>query len=298
MSASATVQAMPAHILLGELDAVPLGRVLERPDLDTMEAEVSNAIKAKAREAHAAFWAKWARWRLSSEGAKGGSFNNIVAMFGIENRLAELISPQRDEVVLDLAAGMAHMAPFLAQIAEGLSYTGIEANHLCTVRGERVLKELGLEGRMILHDLERGTLPKITIPSGNTGMRGVVNWGIYFPLSAVVKLTRGIFELGARDLWINQMTAGKFDPDVLKRKFVPYLFQRVVMNRDLSAGRALRAITTVPTMVRFGKELIQDFPIWPVETLDEALSKAGFRVEIVDDTMLWGQTTMMVITLT
>lgn len=284
-----------APAVLWKQGLLPIGRALEQ--LDRMPQPVSNEVKAVAREAHARFWEGYGLERGDPE----GRFYWVVGVFQLKRWVAQAMDLNPGDVVLDLASGSAPLASYCVDMVsngELAGYFGVDIDSRLRPRSLSELQRLGLPGDVILHDLNRG-IPVEELRSHLSTIRyrrlkAVVDWGLYFPMSTIVRLVEQVFEFGAESLVINQLTAGRFNPKVLALRFLPHLVWNVLLLR-ISPPRAIKALMGLPWMMGFGLEMKKLFPIWPVAEVMSTLRQAGFCVEVLD-TALWKQTTLLRVT--
>lgn len=297
--ASVDAQALaPAQVLMGlrrgviPSKAMPLGRLLER-DFSGSPI-VRKAVWEKATEMHRAFWDTWWKWRQAVPGASSGSFHDLVRLFTLEEKLAELMALLPTDFVLDLGCGVGWMAPFVLEVG-GCSYMGLDSHEPTVVAAQERLRFLGLPGDIVEHDLLYG-LPKVALDAITKAERARVlaRWAFYLPMEAIIRIVRDAFEAGAVDITVDQLTAGKFSPPSLLAQFIPWLFWRLA-TRQVTAAQAWRAVKALRQMIPYGLQLKGLFPIWSVEQIADALSTLGCEVEELERP-LWGQTTFLRVT--
>lgn len=271
---------------------LPLGSVLEQ-DLSS-DPRVEAAVWQRAAVAHTAFWQKWGAWRHAREGTAGVlSFHDILRLLKIEEKLVAHMGLQAGDVVVDLGCGAAWMAQFLPM---GIAYFGVEADRKTANSPLSSWARWGHGGNVWVYDLMGGLpselIKELTATRQSGGrLRFLARCSLYLPMRTIVQIVEQAFAVGARDLTIDHMTAGKFRPFGLMAHFLPFLV-RGQLTGKLTGGQVSRALRVLPTMIRYGVEFKKLFPLWSVAQLTAALSTSGFRVEMLEQP-LFGQTTFL-----
>lgn len=269
---------------------ISFGRALES-DLSA-DSTIEQIVWEQAVKEHAAFWHVWAPWRHALPGALGGSFNDIVRMFRMEEQLVAYMNLGSGVTVVDLGCGKVWMARFLPRTTR---YVGVDS-HLPTVaEGRRELAQLGLTGDIVEHNLLSG-LPEAVTEAVRQAeeARILARWALYLPMRSIVKIVQQAFDAGARDFHIDQLTAGKFNPPSLLVHFVPFLAKGLA-RKELSRDQVARAVKALARMLPYGLKLKRIFPLWSSDQIAEALEGSGCRVEVLERP-LWGQTTFLRVT--
>jgi hypothetical protein len=220
--------------------------------------------------------------------------------------------------VLDLGCGGAQLA---GPLSLALNVAGCSLRHYVGIdfadpdwmplRAVHEFRRLGLEdrARYVHHDLSTG-LPR-DLPSNieRFGTLLVAScWGItYLHPEQLVTLLRQCTALaerwpGGAILYVNMLTAGQFDRNVLTRRFlgevVPRHLWAALRRFELEPLVAVRhALRALPRMREFGAELREVSTLMPLSSFLGALHDAGHEPMQIDASALWGQTTSIAVRL-
>lgn len=267
------------------------------------------------------FWRRWSPWRHGEPG--GANFADVMRVLALYetfsafavDALAADVARGAPVTVVDLGCGAAQMAAPLdrALTGAGLSlrrYVGVDFadRGWMTARTDREFARHGLTGRAeyVHHDLAAGLAP-LSVPDGDALLIASC-WGVtYLDGDALVSLLRQCAALAAQRpggavLSVNMMTAGRFDRDVLTRRFlaevVPRHLREALRRRDVAPLREIALATrALPTMRAFGAEVVTVARLMPVDDFVGYLSRAGLSPSRVDATALWGQVTSFAVRL-
>lgn len=255
------------------------------------------------------FWTRWTPWRHGPPGT--GNFADVMRILRLYEAFAAFAvsrvpSSVRAVTVLDLACGAAPLVGPLrdALAARGVAlaqYVGVDfgARAWMEARTAEVFAEVGVSdrARWVRHDLAEG-LPDLPLDPGEA-LLVTSCWGItYLDPPRVTSLIRQCARLAEGWRWaeldVNLLTGGKFDRDVLTRRFlfevVPADLGRAVVGLDLAPIRRIRlALRALPKMRQFGSEVQQIAGLMPAETFLGAVEAAGVPLA-ASETALWGQT--------
>lgn len=264
----------------------------------------------------AEFWRRWAPWRHGDPGQ--GNFTDVMQVLGLYRHFAAFVTQhahvQGAASVLDLGCGAAQLAGPLVRSfqANGVRlerYVGLDFADPDWMPGrlEREFARQGLteRGHYVHHDLDN-PLPQLTF--GPEPLVITSCWCMTYLGAARVSSLLGEFSALVAErpeptrVLLNMLTAGRFDRDVLTRRFllevVPRQLGQSVWSLDWQPARALRlAMTALPRMRVFADELAEHVTLMTVPELLEVVEKAGCVVEAVDASALWGQTTSVAIRL-
>jgi SAM-dependent methyltransferase len=270
----------------------------------------------------AAFWRHWSRWRHGEPGA--GNFADVMRVLRLHESFVEraIIWLDRESckeiTVLDLGCGAAQLAGPLARALRAADcslrhYVGIDFADpdWMPLRVAREFRLHGLEdrSRYIHHDLANGLpveLPTNLEPVGTLLITSC--WGMtYLQPDRLVTLLRQCTDFaqrwpGGAILYVNMLTAGQFDRNVLTRRFlgevVPRQIWIAVRNFDIEPLVAIRnALRALPRMREFAAELKEVANLMPLSVFLDVVHDAGLEPLQVDASSLWGQTTSIVVRL-
>jgi SAM-dependent methyltransferase len=268
-----------------------LGQLLGT-DLST-DVRVERQAWQRAAEAHADFWRRWSAWRHAPAGAPGGSFHDILRLFRLEEQLVAYMGVQPHDLVVDLGCGPAWMAQF---IEKTIGYLGVDSQVPAMDRINSGQSRAGRAGLMVEGDLMRGLPLGVAEEIGRAvrlrgeRVRGLARCSLYFPMPVIRQIVDQLFAVGAYDLTVDHLTAGKFQPLGLMAHFLPFL-ARGWAGGEFSTEQVRRALRALPTMIKYGIEFKKLFPLWSVAQLTVALAES-YRVEVLAQP-LWGQTTFL-----
>lgn len=257
-------------------------------------------LRSKILKAQGAYWKDWWEFRCLPAGDGKPNFDDVVRLLPVRREFANFTNLQDDTLVVDLMAGSANMAPYFQETGKLAGYTGVDSNGLIEGIASRRLSKLGIKNsRFILHDLSEG-LPESELSSDTNevspkGVQFASMWGItYLDAERFTTLVEQCLEsnLGKGvdpELSFCMITDGSFDPKVLRKRFMKEIFPRELSR--LHFRPLIRAIKAIPQMMEFGKTFREVSPIWYPEEIVGLLDKAGVKIDKVDDTLLWGQST-------
>lgn len=267
------------------------------------------------------FWQRWSPWRHGPPGE--GNFADVMRVLRTYETFAAFAAehvehPERGVTVLDLACGASPLAGPLARAIEARGgsvrrYLGVDFADPAWMR-ERVTAELRRHrlddrGEYLHHDLATGLPADLASRIDRDGPLLIAScWGItYLDLGPLRALVDACAALAASRpsgavLYVNMMTAGRFDRDVLTRRFLGEIVPRHVWTAarglDLEPLRDIRrAIKALPRMRQFGDEVQHIARLMPVSDMLTVLREAGHPPARVDGSALWGQTTSLAVIL-
>jgi hypothetical protein len=261
------------------------------------------------------FWMRWSPWRHGEPGH--GNFADVQKVLGTYQTFAEgaagqLVAANDEVTILDLACGAATMAGPLVRAIEARGgtvhrYVGVDYADpvwmLVRVAQELTKYKLSDRSEYVHHDLSTGMPAWIPSRLGTRGRLLIVScWGIsYLERAPLVALLEQCVALAAERkdgalLYITTLTAGKFDRNLLTRRFlsevVPRQVWTAVRNRAIGPVREIAlAIRALPKMRQFSDEVCDIAGLKPVSEVLDALREAGLDPAHIDKTALWGQTT-------
>ncbi len=264
----------------------------------------------------AEFWRRWTPWRHGDPGE--GNFTDVMRVLGLYRIFADFVakhvSPQAPCQVVDLGCGAAPLAGPLARVFEARGgslerYVGIDfADPLWMpqrVQREFMREELGTRGHYIHHDL---ACPLPDLGLGDDLLIVTSCWCMtYLGPERVDSLLRELMTFkrrrhGPTRLFLNMLTAGRFDRQVLTKRFlldiVPRQVKQSFLTQNMQPVRDVRlALHALPRMRAFGDELAAHIELMSVPQVIEIVENTGCHVEAVDASALWGQTTSLAIRL-
>lgn len=268
------------------------------------------------------FWRHWSRWRHGEPGE--GNFADVMRVLRLHESFAERATTWLDRelckeiTILDLGCGAAQL---VGPLARALHVAGCSLRHYVgidfadpdwmPVRVAREFRHRGLEdrSRYIHHDLANGLPIELTKNLERVGTLLVAScWGMtYLQPERLVVLLRQCTELadgwpGGAILYVNMLTAGQFDRNVLTRRFlgevVPRHVWAAVRNFDREPLVAIRhALRALPRMRQFGAELKEVASLMPLSVFLDVVREAGHEPMQIDASSLWGQTTSIAVRL-
>ena len=264
----------------------------------------------------AEFWRRWTPWRHGDPGE--GNFTDVMRVLGLYRIFADFVakhvSPQAPCQVVDLGCGAAPLAGPLARVFEARGgslerYVGIDfADPVWMpqrVQREFMREELRTRGHYMHHDLAR-PLPDLGLSDDLLIVTSC--WCMtYLGPERVDSLLRELMAFkrrgsGPTRLFLNMLTAGRFDRQVLTKRFlfdiVPRQVKQSFLTQDMQPVRDVRlALHALPRMRAFGDELAAHIELMSVPQVIEIVENTGCHVEAVDASALWGQTTSLAIRL-
>jgi|GEM_PF-4721691 len=264
----------------------------------------------------AEFWRRWAPWRHGDPGQ--GNFTDVMRVLGLYHQFAAFVDSHLEVNgpinVLDLGCGAAQLAGPLARAFERRGarlerYVGIDFAdpHWMPARLQREFAREGLShrGHYVHHDLD-DPLPELSF--GPEPLVITSCWCMtYLGPARVASLLRELSAFVAHrreptQLFLNMLTAGRFDRRVLTRRFVLEVVPRQtwasLTQRDTRPARELHlAMRALPRMRVFGDELAAHVTLMTVQELLAVVEAASAKVDAVDASGLWGQTTSVAIRL-
>jgi hypothetical protein len=281
-----------------------LGEQLKR--LDNEDTEQRRLLVEHARQQHAEFWKKWYSFRCTQTGDDNGhAFWHVVDLLdchrhpkGTRGLFATFMQPGPRTLVIDIAAGARpSMLDVLADSNSSLvGYVVLEPE----INGSRVRENFQNSPHHKLFEMlpwdfwERfptDRLSEIIRARKAERIITMTYWGAtYLPAREIRSWVKAALSV-SDTVYINMLTHGKFQPEVLKKKYVPFLL-KLLLKRKVKLKEALRAISAVKTTVRFGNEFAQLMPLWNAEELQRLLSDICTISNLRQDVM-WGQTTFV-----
>ena len=305
-----TVEQLNQRYLQGEtLHPGQLAKILHV--LSRNEADYYRKIISQRQ---AEFWQKWAPFRESPAGTTD-EYGNAIPVFedvmkvlgGVREQFAKAVSPKEGEFIVDLMGGSAQMAePIMDAMWERdtlAGYASIDGNEFAVNKAEITLQSLPIPQHIphysLLHDLGQGTLPEglegLVTKANPTAIRFISSWGIsYLDMERLTRLVDSCYALVPdvpAMVDILMLTGGKFDRNVLTRRFLTNIVPKNALAGNF--GELGMAMMALPHMRKFGEEIAEVNPIWTPDEIRVELEERGYMTEIVDDNILWGQSTAM-----
>jgi SAM-dependent methyltransferase len=262
------------------------------------------------------FWRRWTPWRHGDPGQ--GNFTDVMRVLGLYHHFAGFVASHVEANgpinVLDLGCGAGQLAGPLARAFERRGaklerYVGLDFADpdWMPARLQREFAREGLaqRGRYVHHDLD-DPLPELSF--GPEPLVITSCWCMtYLGPTRVASLLGELSAFVAHRpeptrLLLNMLTGGRFDRQVLTRRFlleiVPRQLWASLTRFNTQPARELRlAMKALPKMRVFGDELAEHVTLMSVPELIAVVENAGCVVEAVDATALWGQTTSLAIRL-
>lgn len=262
------------------------------------------------------FWRRWTPWRHGDPG--GGNFTDVMRVLGLYQHFATFVALHLKTSgpinVLDLGCGGAQLAGPLARAFEHRGaqlerYVGLDFADPdwmpARLQREFVREGLTQRGHYVHHDLN-DPLPELTF--GPEPLVITSCWCMtYLGPTRVASLLDELSEFVDHRpeppwLLLNMLTGGRFDRNVLTRRFllevVPRQLWASLYRLNTQPARDLRlAMKALPRMRVFADELAEHVTLMKVAELIAVVEKTGCVVEAVDSSALWGQTTSIAIRL-
>lgn len=259
-------------------------------------------LRKEILEAQKTYWRNWWEFRCMPAGKGNPNFDDVVRLLPVRREFAHFVDPQDNTLLIDLMAGSANMAPYFQETKKLAGYIGIDSNDLIEEVARGRLARSGIKrAGFILHDLSQG-LPEDKLSKEVHGenpdpVQYASMWGItYLDAERFTDLVKQC--LGSKfnegrgaipDLSFCMITDGRFDPQVLRKKFMGEIFPREL--KGLHFSRLIRAMRALPQMKKFGDSFREVSPIWYPNEIGNLLEKVGLHIDKIDDTLLWGQST-------
>jgi hypothetical protein len=271
--------------------------------LDGMNGEQRRVLVQIARKEHAAFWAEWHPFRCTYEGdADGLAFWHVVDLIdrtsdsdGTRGLFAKFMQLQPGTLIVDIASGtQTTMLDVLLKYTPSLAgYVAIEPLE-SSMNLHQNFHQNG-HGHLLEHvpwDFWQGFPTKqiAEIARQRNAKKIVVMtyWGAtYLPKQEIRQWVTDALTV-ADSVFINMLTHGKFEPEVLKQRYMPLLVNLLV-TRKISLSEALRALRAIKKMSRFGFEFSKLMPLWTSDEIKAMLSDICITKREEPDA-LWGQT--------
>jgi len=262
------------------------------------------------------FWRRWTPWRHGDPGQ--GNFTDVMRVLGLYHHFAVFVASHIETNgpfnVLDLGCGAGQLAGPLAHAFEQRGarlerYVGLDFADpdWMPARLQREFEREGLthRGHYVHHDL-MNPLPELTF--GPEPLLITSCWCMTYlgPARVSSLLDELSAFVGNRPeptwLLLNMLTGGRFDRQVLTRRFLLEVLPRQLWTSlkrwDTQPARELRlAMKALPRMRVFGDELAEHVTLMTVPELLGVVEKAGCTIAAVDGSALWGQTTSVAIRL-
>jgi hypothetical protein len=260
----------------------------------------------RARAEHALFWDKWHPFRCTEEGDENGNaFWHVVDLIdrdtdadGTRGLFAQFCQLKPGTLVVDLAAGprpnmlevLLHHSPDLC------GYVAMEPPE----SSAKVHQNFHLNGHGKLLEyvpwdfwdvFPTASIRQIAQKRRASATATITYWGAtYLPAQEIRTWVKAALTVSDA-IYINMMTSGKFQPEVLRKRYTPLLF-KLVASGKIKLSEAVRALAAIKKMVRFGTEFGELMPLWTAPELQAMLSGLC-RIGRVREDTLWGQTTFI-----
>jgi hypothetical protein len=255
----------------------------------------------QARREYAAFWKKWYPFRGAERGdVHGHSFWHIadpvdldIDPDGVLGRFIKFCQLNPETLVVDLTTG-AHPAMLGVLLRNLPSLAGYVVAGPLSAPAESNLRQIAL-AEYISWDLW-GPLPTAQIAEIARKRKAakivmLSYWGATYLPSREIRawISSALTIAGA--VYINMPTVGKFRSEVMRKYYIPHLLKLLLMGR-ISPATIFRALTALPTMVRFGDDLADFMPVWSMDALRLALY-GTCQVNRVRNEIMWDQALFM-----
>jgi hypothetical protein len=271
--------------------------------LDDEDTPQRQLLVQQARQEHAAFWKKWYPFRCSEEGdAQGHAFWHVLDLInrnidpdGMRGMFAKFCQLNPGTLVVDLAAGprltmlevLLHNFPSLA------GYVVMEPSS----RSAPVSRNPQWNGLMefipwdFWEPMPTPSILEIANKRKATGIVMLTYWGAtYLPAREIRAWVSSALSI-SNAVYINMLTLGRFQPEVLRRYYAPHLLKLLLMGR-VSPSAAVRGLMAIKTMVSFGREFAELMPLWTSDSFRLALY-GTCQVNRIQGEILWDQTMFM-----
>ncbi|MGZ9222377.1 MAG: hypothetical protein ACXW4Q_09730 [Anaerolineales bacterium] len=274
--------------------------------LDELEVEQRQLLVKNARHEHARFWGKWHPFRCTEQGdGEGNAFWHVVDLIdrdmdadGTRGLFADFLNLPPGTLVVDIASGARPtMLEVLLKRNNTLSgYVAIEPD----INSESLKNSFQLKGHghlleHIPYDFWEGfpaqQVSEIARKGNATKVVTMTYWGAtYLPKKEIRDwVTEALTVSDA--IYINMPTQGKFQPQVLKQRYLPLLI-KLVLGGKVSISDALRALRAIKKMVLFGNEFSELMPLWTVDEIQEILADVC-KINRVKQDIMWKQTAFL-----
>lgn len=274
--------------------------------LSNEETEHRRSVVQSAKQQHAEFWQKWRPFRCTQEGDEHGhAFWHVVHLIdrdidpdGTRGLFAKFVQLRPGTLVVDVAAGSrsSMLEVLLRNTPHLIGYVAIEP----PANGHQIRENFQKAGHGQLFEFvpwdfwegfPSAQISEISRERGATSIVTMTYWGAtYLPKQEIRAWVTAALSMSDA-IYINMLSQGKFQPEVLKREYMP-LLMKLLLTGKVSIKEAYRALSAVKTMVQFGNEFSQLMPLWTAEELRESLSDICSIGRVRQDVML-GQTTFL-----
>lgn len=264
------------------------------------------AVISQAREQHAEFWRRWHLFRCTEQGdANGHAFAHVVDLFGREvdpdglrGLFVKFMQLEERTLVIDVAAGVTPtmLKAILHKRPDCAGYVAVEpAENVAAIRENFERAGYGQHVEVVAWDFWEPfpfrALQEIKRKRHAAGAVTMTYWGAtYLPRREIrswIKLALAASEA----VYINMLSAGRFQPEVLRRHYPPFLLWLVLTGRA-SLREAFRALAAIKKMSQFGQEFAPLMPLWTARELHDMLADMG-TVGRVNNDLLWEQTSFV-----
>jgi hypothetical protein len=274
--------------------------------LDELDIEQRQLVVKNARQEHAIFWSKWHPFRCTEQGdLEGNAFWHVVDLIdrdvnvdGTRGLFVDFLDLDQNTLVIDIASGARPtMLEVLLKRTKTLAgYVAIEPD----VNSESLKKNFNLNGHSHLlehipYDFWEGfptaQISEIARKRNATRIVTLTYWGAtYLPKKEIKDwVTKALAVSDA--VYINMPTHGKFQPQVLKQRYMPLLL-KLIFSGKVSVSDAMRALRAIKKMVLFGNEFSELMPLWVVDEIQEMLRDVS-EIKRVRQDRMWGQTAFL-----
>jgi hypothetical protein len=271
--------------------------------LDGMNVEQRRVLVQIARKEHAVFWAEWHPFRCTYEGdADGLAFWHVVDLIdrpsdpdGTRGLFAKFMQLQPDTLIVDIASGtqtttlevlLKHTSSLAGYVAIEPAESSMNLHQNFHQNGHGHLIEHipwdfwhGFPAKQIADIARQRNAKKVAV---------MTYWGAtYLPKEEIRQWVTEALTV-ADSVYINMLTHGKFEPEVLKQRYMPLLLN-LLMSKKISLSEAIRALRAIKKMSRFGFEFSKLMPLWTSQEIRDMLSDiCVIKREKLDP--MWGQT--------
>lgn len=271
--------------------------------LSETDSPERRAFVKHARRQHAAFWEKWHPFRCSDLGdAQGNAFSHVVDLFGrdlnphgLRGLFIKFMQLGKRPLVIDVASGVtpSMLKVLLHHHPDCVGYVAIDLPvNLGPIRTNFEYAGYGALLEAVPWDFWEpfplAALQEIKRRRNAEQTVTLTYWGATYLPSREIRAWVKPALVVSDGVYVNMLTAGRFQPEVLRKRFASYLMQLVVTRRA-SAAEVARALAALKKMSQFGQEFAPLMPLWTASELKLLMRDMG-RVNRVQQEFLWGQT--------
>jgi hypothetical protein len=264
------------------------------------------AFVTNARAQHGEFWEKWRAFRCTDEGDDvGHAFWHVITLIdrhmdrnGTVGLFAKFMDLAPNTLVVDIAAGSrpTMLKALLRNSSELNGYVVLELPEMEPIVKAH-FRDAGHEALMefvpcdFWHEFPGERIQAIARQRKAEHIVTMTYWGAtYLPELEIRNWVSSAIGISER-VYINMLSHGKFNPDVLRRQFTPYVL-KLMLARNAEMREVLRAFASLPKMVRFGKEFSRMMPLWAAEEIQKMLVDIACIGRVRTDTSM-NQTTFV-----